>query len=279
MHVKKDIKQFGILITLLLFIGVVVYFSAETYMKFGNKISIARDRCDKNILYSDSIAVLLTLGQSNSACYGQGKYICRNDVYEYFEGNVFKAEEPLLGADGNNGSSVWTRLADKLIDKGHYNKVILLPIGIGATTVECWSDGYCNKKLSETLEWIKNDSITVTHVIWHQGENDNVENTGKGVYKERLKKILAHIRQHGIKADFHICVASYHPYAASKHNGIDTLIQNAQIEFVKENETTQLCVNTDSINLAGDRYDGVHFSEKGLDKFAEKLYYSIVKTK
>src|SRR4051812_1788685 len=69
---------------------------------------------DKKILRSDSIGVILTLGQSNASNFGQGKYECHNKVFNYFDGNVYKAKEPLLGADGVN-CSVWTRLADMLI--------------------------------------------------------------------------------------------------------------------------------------------------------------------
>lgn len=73
-----------------------------------------------------------------------------------------------------------------------------------------------------------------------------------------------------------MCVASYHPNAVDKLNGIDTVIQEAQIEFVKENKSAKPGFNTDLINLAADRWDGVHFSKRGLDKFAKGLYGKII---
>ena len=58
---------------------------------------------------------------------------------------------------------------------------------------------------------------------------------------------------------------------------MDTTIQNSQMEFSKEVKGVKLGANTDSINLAVDRFDGVHFSRLGLDKFAVKIYYKLIR--
>jgi len=275
---KGKIISFVFILSLLLNMVCFIYAVRKGYWRACENYIVSRfhenETADKNILYSFGTACILTFGQSNSANYGQGSYHCRNAVYEYFKGEVYKVSEPLRGANGN-GCSVWTRFSDMLIDSGLYQRVVILPIGIGSTSVYCWSEGACNEKLRETLQYIEKDSIKITHVIWHQGEADNIENTPKEVYKTRLKKIFSQIRQHGIKADFYVCQASYHPDVTTKYNGIDTAIQNAQLEFTRENPGTKLCVNTDSFNLASDRYDGVHFSVSGLDKFARELYRKV----
>jgi lysophospholipase L1-like esterase len=165
-----------------------------------------------------------------------------------------------------------------LIDSGFYKQVVIIPAGIGATSIQCWSDGDCNLKLMETLDWMHKDKIIATHIIWHQGESDNLENTSKEVYKSRLKKIVTQIRNAGQSADFYVCTASYHPSVIGiKDNGNDTLIQQAQTEFVNETPGTCSGANTDLLNLASDRYDGVHFSRTGLDKFARELYNQIMR--
>ena len=235
-----------------------------------------RRMMDKKLLYSDSTAVILAFGQSNSANHGQGSYECHNQVFNYFNGDLYQAKEPLLGASGN-GCSVWTRLADLLIDQQRYKKIIIIPIGIGSSTVECWSEGNCNKKLQKALQFIKNDSIRVTHIVWHQGESDNIENTPKEIYKKKLAEVLRQIRAFSITAPIYVCTATYHPSITQKWNGIDTAIQRAQQEFILENDGVLAGPNTDLIDLAADRYDGVHFSERGLDKFARELFNCIVK--
>jgi len=279
----KYILYISIFINIVFFVNGLQKASWKYFQRKKNKIeklsevkNIQQDSLlvDKKILYSENTGIILTFGQSNSANSGQGTYKCHNEVFNYFNGNLYKANEPLLGATGD-GCSVWTRLADMLIDSGLYKKVVLIPIGIGSTSIDCWANDICNEKLIESLEQIQKDSIKITHIIWHQGESDNIENTAKDVYKAKLKKILLQIRAHGIKANFYVCVASYHPYVMDKFNGVDSCIQSAQIEFAKENKGTKLGPNTDLINLAADRWDGVHFSKRGLDKFAKELYDKI----
>lgn len=235
-----------------------------------------REYADPRIIHADSTAVILTLGQSNAASSGQGTYHCRNEVYEFYQDSLFSALDPLLGDVGNGGCSVWTRLADMLIDSGQYRRVVLISLAVGSTTVQSWEEGTCSSILQERLEMISRHGINVTHMVWHQGESDNLENTSREVYKVRLKRVLERIRRAGVEAPFWVCVASYHPEMIGvKEQGLDTCIRRAQIEFVEETSGTRPGPDTDLLNLASDRYDGVHFSRTGLDKFALQLYRSM----
>jgi hypothetical protein len=281
---QSNFEKYIFIISLLINILFITYAAGKTYLRISNKNNFdihSRDtlKVDLKILKSSGTAIILTLGQSNSASFGQGSYSCHNKVYEYYSGVLYKACEPLLGAYGNGGCSVWTRLSDMLIDSGLYEKVVLLNIGRGSTDIYKWASGSAGKELDTMLEYIKKDSIKVTHVIWHQGESDNIENTTKDEYKASLRRILLKIREHGIHADFYVCIASYQPSMIDKNNGIDTIIQNAQYEFVYENKGTRIGANTDLLNLASDRYDGVHFSKRGLDKYALDMYKKIVDEK
>jgi lysophospholipase L1-like esterase len=165
-----------------------------------------------------------------------------------------------------------------LIDSGYYRRVVLISTAVGATTVQDWSEGKCRARLQERLEMIARHRIKITHVVWHQGESDNLKNTPKELYKVRLKEVLDCIRQAGVKTPFRVCVASYHPNMIGvKENGIDTCIRQAQIEFIRETDGVCPGPDTDLINLATDRHDGVHFSRTGLDKFALELYLAMTK--
>jgi lysophospholipase L1-like esterase len=222
------------------------------------------------IATSDKVMICLTFGQSNAADYGMGKYSCRNsEVYNYYKGDLFKAQEPLLGPDGS-GSSVWTRVADLLIDSGMYKKVIIVPCGIGQTSVTCWAEGDCRKKLEATLDYLAKDGIKPTHIFWQQGETDNVDNTSKAQYKLRLNQIIKIFRDRQINAPFYVSVTSYFPYVNNNPFGIDPDISGAQKEVIQETAGIKEGPNTDSLNLAYYRADGVHFTEKGLDTLAEK---------
>jgi hypothetical protein len=236
----------------------------------------SRIPADIRLIHSDSTAVILSLGQSNAASSGQGSYSCRNEVYEFFNDTLYLASDPLLGDVGNGGCSVWTRVADRMIDSGLYQRVILIPVAIGATTIDCWAHGQCSKRLQERLEMITRNGISVTHVIWHQGESDNLENTSKVDYKCGLKEVIGRIRQAGVGAPFWVCLASYHPgMIGVKEQGIDTCIRQAQMEFIRETTGVRPGPDTDLLNLASDRHDGVHFSRTGLDKYALQLYLAL----
>lgn len=228
----------------------------------------------QQIMNEPKVMICLTFGQSNAANYGNGTYTCKNEVYNYYKGDLYKAKEPLLGPDGG-GSSVWTRVADMLIDSGLYQKVVIVPCAIGGTSVKCWSDGVCKNKLLETLNYLKKDNIKLTHILWDQGETDNVDNTTTFEYKERLKKVIKTIRDRGVIAPFFISITSYFPYNNNNLNGIDPDIVNAQYEVISEMKDVEQGPNTDSLNLAYYRADAVHFTEKGLDKLAQSWFEKI----
>ncbi|MDN3548280.1 sialate O-acetylesterase [Mucilaginibacter aquaedulcis] len=231
---------------------------------------------DKNkIINSDKVMFLLAFGQSNSANYGMGNYVCKNEVYNYYKGELYKAQEPLLGPEGP-GSSVWTRVADMLIDSGIYKKVIIVGCGIGSTPVNSWAEGSSKKVLEKTLDYLKKDNLKLTHILWEQGETDNANNTTKTQYKKDLKNVISIVRQTQPSAPFFVSITSYFPYGEEKNIlGIDTDITQAQLEVIKEGNNIKQGPNTDSLNLCYYRYNDLHFTEHGLDKLAYKWFKQI----
>jgi len=243
----------------------------RTYLHFRKEIPNQQE-----IVKSDKVMIFLAFGQSNAGNYGNGSYVSKNEVYNYYKGKLYHAKEPLLGPDGG-GSSVWTRVGDMLIDSGLYKKVIIVPCAIGGTSVKCWSEGECKEKLLSTLEYLQKDNIKLTHIFWDQGETDNVDNTTTAEYKMRLKSVIKTIRDRKFNAPFFISISSYFPYNNNNLNGIDKDITNAQNELIAEGPDIKRGPNTDSLNLAYYRADAVHFTEKGLDQLALKWFESIKK--
>jgi hypothetical protein len=172
----------------------------------------------------------------------------------------------MFGADGLKGS-VWTRLADMLVDSGMCDRVVFVTIGIGGTSVQCWTDGECSEYLKDTLEYLKSDKIRLTHILWHQGEQDNLQNTDHAEYTARMNRLLTIIRDYGQDAPIYVSLASYHPHDYNR-SYVSTEVRQGQIEFINENSGVLLGPDTDSLVSKDDRYDGVHFSTKGLDIFA-----------
>ena len=105
---KNKLKQYIFSFSILLNIILAGYYGYKMVNQPVELLALGyrgdRVSADKNLSYSYSTAVILTLGQSNAASFGQGEYACRNDVYEYFKGDLIVAKEPLLGAFGNGGA-------------------------------------------------------------------------------------------------------------------------------------------------------------------------------
>ena len=232
------------------------------------------------LLNSPKIMVCLAFGQSNAGNYGLGSYECKNKnkIFNFYKGKIYQAKEPLLGPDGA-GTSVWTRLADMVIDSGLYTKVLIVPCAIGGTSSQCWVDGDCRKTLDETLKYLQEQKIPLTHIFWDQGETDNVDKVTKEQYKKNLKAIIKVIRDKQFTAPFFASVTSYFPYDNTNPLGIDSDITGAQTEVIDEMDDVKYGPNTDSINLAYYRHEAVHFTEKGLDKLALEWYKKIKENK
>lgn len=78
---------------------------------------------DLSVISSGRVMVILALGQSNSANYGETRYRPKHEAYSYFRGILYGAADPMFGADGLKGS-VWTRLADMLVESGMCDRVV-----------------------------------------------------------------------------------------------------------------------------------------------------------
>ncbi|MES2457716.1 MAG: sialate O-acetylesterase [Bacteroidota bacterium] len=269
-------------LTIILVIGMVLgilanrnkeYFISGQYVRdnwhFRDKINL-----EKAEFNSKNTMVFLAFGQSNSANYGDESYVCRNKIYNYYRGDTYAAKEPLLGPDGN-GISVWTRVADMMIDSGLCKQVIIVPIGVGSTSIENWTTGECRKKLDKTLKDLAQDSLKLTQIFWVQGETDNVNGTSKAKYKEQLNILVDVFRKKGFHAPFYSALTSYFPWNNDYPFGINPNIINAQKETIRERPDVVQGPNTDSLNLAYYRKDGIHFTKNGLDRFAYEWFKKI----
>lgn len=233
------------------------------------EVSIAELKSDKHTM------IALTFGQSNAGNRGQKRYTSHNaNVLAYADGKLYHAKDPLPGATGPGGS-VWSVLGDLLIDSGLFKKVIFIPIAIGNTAIDCWAHGDCYRKLEKTLLQLDSAKVQLTHIFWHQGESDNLNNTSKQQYKNDLAILLKTFRDHKQKACFYISIASYHNEAITKPLGIDTVIEKAQKEFIKENKGVLQGPDTDELIYAIHRWDAVHFSEYGMKVFAARWLRAI----
>ena len=210
---------------------------------------------------TDRTMVAFVFGQSNSANYGGERHAATpGKVYNHFDGRFYLAADPLLGADGEMGS-VWTNLADKIVQAGLADKVILLAAGVGNTSVQAWRvGGPLHGMLAERLAGARRQHLKVTHFLWHQGEADH--DMAPEVYEAGLNEVIALTRRYFPDAAFHVAQASRCGIAQHAPR-----LVAAQRRITRQ-QGVFLGPDTDAIGLA-DRYDGCHFSGRGLERHAQ----------
>jgi len=207
--------------------------------------------------------VALVFGQSNSANSGATKYTPKRDVFVYYEGKCYQGMDPLPGPNGNGGT-VWSRLGDKLIDAGLYDKVLFVAVGVGGTNIARWKpDGDLYPRITDALSYLEKDGIKITHMLWHQGESDNGMHTTKDNYKSMFTSMLEGIRSHVVDAPIYVAVATR---CGSLPEGYE--IQQAQRELVNPALGIFPGAYSDELLSIDDRHDACHFSDSGLDKHA-----------
>lgn len=214
-------------------------------------------------LQGKKLMVALVFGQSNAANHGESPQAAGENVYTFYRGNVYRARDPLPGATGEGGS-VWTRLGDRLLRELDYEAVIFVPIGVGGTAIEQWHpQGNLYPRIRQAIASVQQQQLEITHLLWHQGESDALKKTRKSEYQRLFREMLAAIRAQGVSAPIYVSVAT----RCGNLEG-DEEIQQAQQELVDPQQKIYPGPNTDKLG-APYRYDGCHFSDRGLEKVAE----------
>ena len=218
-----------------------------------------------------NLGVLVTFGQSNSA--NSASYLVDSsevpDVINWYEGQCYEAKSPLLGATGKNGE--WISLtAQHLVKNKTYDKVIVLSLGVGGSSVAAWAEGSeLNSRLLNALNDLQKN-YKVTDIVWHQGETDLMWGVGKKQYYKTFTNIESSIRKIGIKAPIFLSIASY-----CKGGIYPNEITRSQIKIVETIDNVVLGINTDELLDSNMRYDDCHFNKNG-QQLASKELASII---
>lgn len=205
--------------------------------------------------------VVFAFGQSNSANHGGERHESTSGhVFNFFAGKYFNGADPLLGATGALGSP-WVNLADKIVDSGLADDVVLMSAGVGSSTLKQWMPGgRLNGMLRNRLETAKSAGLTVTDFLWHQGEADN--GTDPRAYLAGLSQIIRTTKEYFPESRFFVARVSRCGVLQSSPGLLE-----AQREVTKQ-PGVFLGPNTDLIGL-NDRYDDCHMSGRGLEAHAQ----------
>jgi Carbohydrate esterase, sialic acid-specific acetylesterase len=213
----------------------------------------------------EKTAVLLVIGQSNAANHQGQRYRGLDSRVVNFAGSkCYLAESPLLGATGEYGEP-WTLLANKLVAAELYHQVVLIPAGVRGTPIHRWAaGGDLNRMLIDVIDGAKTH-YAITHVLWHQGETDFQLKTPEASYKADLGSLIGTVRALGVRAPFYVSRVSFQErYTGWTPANPVTLAQGALVD----GKTILAGPDTDAAVTALDRFDGIHFSASGQEKFA-----------
>jgi len=204
-------------------------------------------------------AVLLAFGQSNSANAGRDRYMARHDVVNFnpHDGNCYRAQDPLLGPDGEGGA-VWGVLGDMLIESGVYDSVLIVPFGIGGTSIMRWApEGDLHPRVAHTAAQLRAAGIRPTHVLWHQGEAD-AQSLAGSAYTMLFGQLLTALRGYGIDAPVYPAVAT-----RCGDDG-DAGLRAAQAALPEAFAGVRRGADTDQLTGPAYRYDDCHFHAAGM---------------
>lgn len=227
-----------------------------------------RDINAKTLVTSTIISpcVLIIAGQSNVANNVTSVYTPSNTtVYNLnlYDGAIYKAVDPLLGpsAPTTLGSGNFAgRLADKIINSGaNCQNVVLVPIGVDATTVAQWVSTYSNR-LTAAFARISARGMTTTAILWGQGEQDH--GTSQSSYTNSLTSLIGVSRSAGYNGPWFIAEETW---AAGT---IDSSVQAAQLAIVNHSSGIWAGPNADSLDATNRQSDNTHWNNTGSDAYA-----------
>ena len=214
-------------------------------------------------------AVLLLIGQSNAGNHAERKLRSLHEgrIFNFYAGKCYVAASPLLGSTGIAGEP-WTGLANRMIEAGAVDRVILVPAAIAGSLMSRWREGGdLNGMLMVVLGEIKR-THRVTHILWHQGEGDFSAGTSTAAYSQMFSSMVASLRRLGVQAPVYASIATRcgrHPPPWKAVNSVSV----AQFALSDPGKGVLAGINSDEFSHADRQSDSCHFSARGQERFAE----------
>ncbi|MBX4941185.1 sialate O-acetylesterase [Rhizobium binae] len=234
----------------------------EPYLDLSDRVEVERGDI------GDRTAVIVVIGQSLSVNSVPSPYVPVNaniDQLNIWDGKIYRAKDPLLGINGGKPGGTWLlRMADKLISDGHYDRVILVPMGVGNTRVGQWSDPnlepYLFRRINTVGLRMRDAGLPCTAIMWGQGESDTAANTSQSSYADSLQKVIAEFNRAIPGCPVLVAQEAYY------YGNTSPAILAAQAGVVN-NSTVFAGENVELIGPSG-RYDNTHLNETGAEQRA-----------
>jgi hypothetical protein len=208
--------------------------------------------------------VILALGQSNAANHGEKANAADVPVLLIADNKCILAANPLPGSTGSGGS-IWYRLPHYWLTLGRQRPLVLSVMGIDATSIADWTEDKSplRQHLTDRVKSMKTLGLLPQFILWQQGEADARLGTTSEAYIAGLSKLAIALSQAG--SDAPIVMA----YSTVCHSAPNAGIRAAINSKVAQNSRFKIGPDTDTMIDMSSRFDGCHFSAKGLDHAAQ----------
>lgn len=226
--------------------------------------------------------VIIAAGQSNMADVGPSAHSPSNgsvlDQLNIYDGAIYAAADPLLGTSYPRSAGVaiygpgnhMLRLADSFVTAGLFDRVVIVPVGVGATRVDQFEPGSYGGKIIPValrrlaaLGIVAGANVTIT-ILWGQGESDTDAGTSQAAYTASLNNIIATSRAEGFTGLWFVALMSRSLGSAS------AAVVAAQAAVVDHGANVWAGPNLDALNgnncsaMACRQADDTHFSDAGM---------------
>ena len=223
-------------------------------------------------------AVIFAIGQSNIANFGATRLAPTHGarVVNFFGGACWIARSPLYGADQMHGEPL-TPLADRLIESGAADRVVLAVAAIGGHPIADFANGPLRPMLDDAVGALATH-YKPTAIIWHQGESDLALATSPEDYRRDFEAIVARLRAQWPQAPVFVSVATK-CLPILRDWRADNAIATAQRQLVDPARGIYAGVDTDALFADPDRSDECHMAGSGQQKFAKAYAELIARTR
>jgi hypothetical protein len=224
-----------------------------------------------NLVGGQTTCVLIAGGQSTiTNCGTSSSYTKTNSnvhVLNIYNGGMYSAVNPLPGID-SQGECFLIRLADKMINAAKYQRIILVPFGLGSTDIAKWQSGaFCNERITAACQRVSKMgllSATQVYVMWQQGESDKALGTSQAAYTAALTGtggVIPTIRSVLPSTPIYVSQTSWASGTTS------TAVRAAQAASWGTNSVVQ-GPDTDTLDATNRLADNTHWNGTGSDAVA-----------
>lgn len=186
------------------------------------------------------------------------------DNFNFYDGKVYKAVDPLLGAEttdqvalNNPGSHYLTKLGKLFLQAGIAPRIMLTTISIGGAATTQWM-GELKYRIRYALKSLQQEGIPVHCVLQDFGESDNIEGLSAATLTNRINSIVDDFRLNG-------CLAPYFVAQVAKYQGAtnDAQTRLGQANSWSESRRIYQGPDLDTIGNAYRGPDQTHFIATG----------------